>query len=297
MKIHVVVPTFREPELADSFLSAWSKVEVGPFRIIVVNGNPGDRTSEVVGSWRGSLDVEEIAGHADLFWTGLVNLGLKRVAGEAESGDRFLLTNIDVRPEEGTVRSILDGVGESGRSQVAVPVVSSDRGTVVSSGVVVRSWSLSLNRHLGEGMKSVDLPAADCLEATYLPTRFLLCPVEVLHDGLFPDEARLPHYCADYEYTNRLRRHGYRAVLFTGARAYLSEANTGFDTFLKRTTLGSRLKRAWDIKCPYNFRYRFRFVRLTYPRSALLPGLVTHFAKIALEILLGGRSLRRWRRR
>ncbi len=297
MTVHVVVPTFREPELADSFFSRWAEVEGGPFRFFLVNGNPGDETSGIVDRWKGRLAVDEVRGHPGLFWTGLVNLGLKRVAAVAGPGDRFLLTNIDVRPDENAVRAILERVPESARLQVAIPVVSRGNGTVVSSAVVVRSWCLSLNRHLGEGLDPGELPAEAFLEATYLPTRFLLCPVAALREGLFPDEAGLPHYCADYEYTNRLRRHGYRPVLFTGVRAFLSEENTGFDTFLKDTTLWSRLRRTGDIKCPYNLRYRLRFVRLTYPRNTLIPGLVTHFAKIALEILLGGRSLRSLRQR
>lgn len=297
MTVHVVVPTFREPELADSFLSAWAAVVGGPYRLYVVNGSPGDETSGIVERWKARLGVEEVSGHDGLFWTGLVRLGLERVAAAAEVGDRFLLTNIDVRPDPGAVRAILEQVPDSGRLQVAVPVVSHGGGTVVSSAVVVRSWWLSLNRHLGEGLDPVALPEDACLEATYLPTRFLLGPVKALREGLLPDAARLPHYCADYEYTNRLRRHGYGAVLFTGARAYLSEENTGFDTFLKETTLLSRLRRAGDIKCPYHLRYRFRFVLLTYPRTAWIPGLASHFAKIALEILLGGRNLRGLRRR
>jgi GT2 family glycosyltransferase len=120
--------------------------------------------------------------------------------------------------------------------------------------------------------------------------------VRALREGHFPAEAQLPHYCADYEYTNRLRRAGYAPVLFTGSHAALVEENTGFDTFLASTSLWSRLARAWDIKCPYNLRYRYRFVRLVYPAAAVIPGLCSHFAKIFLEIAFGGRKLRRLRK-
>jgi hypothetical protein len=118
--------------------------------------------------------------------------------------------------------------------------VTGGAGKVTSSAVVVRSWALSLNRHLGEGQELGELPIDACLEATYLPTRFLLVPVKALREGHFPAEAQLPHYCADYEYTNRLRRAGYAPILFTGAHAALVEENTGFDTFLTKTSLWSR---------------------------------------------------------
>jgi GT2 family glycosyltransferase len=295
MRVHVVVPTFRETVLAASFLERWSQSGSKP-RLILVNGDPGDATSDLVAAWRDRVEVVEVAGNPDLYWSGLTALGLREVAATADEGDFFLLTNIDVRPEGDPLHAILEGVDGLERRQVTIPVVGGD-GRIVSAGVEVRSWCLSLNRHIGDGLSPGDLPARSCLPATYLPTRFLLAPVKALRDGLFPDEIHLPHYCADYEFTNRLRWRGYEPVVFTGAAASLSEENTGFDTYLAPTTLRERLARTRDIKCPYNFRYRFQFVRLTYPAVVFLPGLISHFAKIFLEIAFGGRNLQRWRLR
>jgi hypothetical protein len=295
MTVHVVVPTFRESGLVGPFLESWDRVCSVEVRLHVVNGNPGDETSTLLAEWQGRHSVTEHHGHPDLFWTGLVALGLRAVESIAAEEDFFLLTNIDVRPVGDPFDVILINVPSPERHQVAIPVTGGE-GMVTSSAVVVRSWALSLNRHLGEGQELGELPVDACLEATYLPTRFLLVPVQALREGHFPDEENLPHYCADYEYTNRLRRAGYAPVLFTGAHAALVEENTGFDTFLAKTSLWSRLRRAWDIKCPYNLRYRFRFVRLVYPAAAFLPGLCSHFAKIFLEIAFGGRKLRRLRK-
>lgn len=295
MRVHVVVPTFRETVLAASFLERWSQSGLKP-RVVLVNGDPGDATSALVAAWKDRVEVVEVAGNPDLFWSGLTALGLREVAATADEGDFFLLTNIDVRPEGDPIRAIIEGVEGLERRQVTVPVVGGD-GRIVSAGVEVRSWCLSLNRHIGDGLSPADLPDRTCLPATYLPTRFLFAPVRAIQEGLLPKTNFLPHYCADYEYTNRLRRRGYEPVVFTGATASLSEENTGFDTYLAPTTLRERIARIRDIRCPYNFRYRFQFVRLTYPAAAFLPGLITHFAKIVLEIAFGGRNLQRWRLR
>lgn len=296
MVIHVVVPTFRESELVPSFLRSWEEVKSVEIRVYVVNGNPGDETSRLLESREGVLSVSEVEGNSELFWTGLVHLGLKEVSRKAAPGDFFVLTNIDVRLEGDPLAAILDKVTGLAERQVTIPVLAGS-GKLASAGVEVLSWPLSRNRHLFDGGDPEQLPGDAVIPATYLPTRFLLCPVEALTEkGVFPDADRLPHYCADYEYSNRLRRNGYEPVVFTGASARLSEENTGYDTYLLETTFWSRLKRINDIKCAYNLRYRFRFVRLTYPGWAFLPGLVTHFAKIALEIALGGKSLQRWRR-
>lgn len=296
MKIHVVVPTFRESHLVSAFLESWAGIEDHEIEICLVNGHPGDETSELVRKWSGRCRVREIQGSPDLFWTGLVCLGLRAVAETAQDDEAFVLSNIDVTFEGDPVGGMLRRAGGLGKRQLTLPVVGAG-GKVLSAGVQVRSWALSLNRHLYDGIPEAELPVDALVEATYLPTRLVLIPATALREGLFPDEKHLPHYCADYEYTNRLRCHGYRPSIVTGPVARIAEDNTGYDTYLLRTTFLSRLARIGDIKCAYHFRYRFHFVRLTYPGLAKLPGMVTHFAKIFLEIAFGGKQLDRLRSR
>ncbi|MAS95544.1 MAG: hypothetical protein CMO55_20275 [Verrucomicrobiales bacterium] len=296
MIVHVVVPTFRETDLVSEFLNSWEKVDDRAIRVYVVNGNPGDETSDLIQSWSGKADVQEICGSPVLYWTGLVCLGLRKVAEEASSDDLFVLSNIDVRFDGDPIAALRKRFDSFDGKQVTVPVVGGG-GKVLSAGVVVRSWALSRNRHLFDGIAEEELPKSESLGATYLPTRFLVCSVSALKKGLFPAEEALPHYTADYEYTNRLRLSGYEPVIYTGVRVRISEENTGFDTYLLKTSLWSRLKRINDIKCAYNFCFRYRFVRLTYPLKTQVPGMVTHFAKIFVEILFGGKQIDRFRSR
>ena len=296
MKIHVVVPTFRESDLVPAFLESWAGIVDHEIEIYLVNGQPGDKTSELVRAWGGRGRFHEIQGSPDLFWTGLVCLGLRAVAEVAGPDDAFVLTNIDVKFAGDPLSVMLRRAGGLTNRQMTLPVVGAD-GRVLSAGVQVRSWSLSLNRHLFDGLPVADLPIEAVIEATYLPTRLVLIPARALLEGHFPDEEHLPHYCADYEYTNRLRLHGYLPCVVTGAVAEIAQENTGFDTYLLETTFLSRLARISDIKCAYHFGYRFQFVRLTYPALTVIPGLGTHFAKIFLEIAFGGRQLDRLRSR
>jgi GT2 family glycosyltransferase len=296
MKIHVVVPTFRESGLVPAFLESWAGIVDHEIEIYLVNGNPGDDTSQLVSAWSGRCRVREIQGSPDLFWTGLVCLGLRAVADTAGEEEAFVLTNIDVKFDGDPVSAMLGRVDDWKSRQITLPVIGAE-GKALSAGVQVRSWALSLNRHLYDGVPQDELPGEELTEVTYLPTRLVLIPAKALGEGHFPDEKQLPHYCADYEYTNRLRLHGYLPCIVTGAAAEIAQDNTGFDTYLRPTSFLSRLARIADIKCAYNFRYRFHFVRLTYPGFAVVPGMITHFAKIFLEILFGGKQIDRLRSR
>jgi hypothetical protein len=71
------------------------------------------------------------------------------------------------------------------------------------------------------------------------------------------------------------------------------EKNTGFKTFQQKTNFYQRISKIFDKKCTYNLKYRFWFVWLTYPRGTRLIGLITHFSKIFIEILVGGHRLKR----
>ena len=296
MDVHVVVPTFRETELVESFLESWESSSEIAVKIYVANANPGDETSDLLEAWSKRINVSEVEGSPVLFWTGLVDLGLREVARNASDGDLVVLTNIDVAFEGDPVGQIISHFPDLRDKQVTVPVLGGE-GRSLSAGVVVESWPMSSNRHLLDGVLLDEIPKGETLSATYLPTRFLVFPASALVHGIFPAAEKLPHYCADYEYSNRLRLKGYEPIVYTGTYVFISEENTGFDTYLRKTSFWSRLKRVNDIKCAYNFRYRYRFVRLTYPRRFQIPGMLTHFAKIFLEILLGGRQLDRWRKR
>ncbi len=282
--------------MIEPFVRAWSNCRSCEVALYVVNGNPGDETSDLLSALSEEVEIGvcELAGSSDKFWTGLVKIGLQHVVQIAEASSYFVITNIDVRPVDDPLEKIFSNVPELDKCQTAIPVRGDD-GNLLSAGVEVLSWPLSRNRHLLDRMSESELPGDSVIDATYLPTRFLLCRVDAIKAGNFPDEDSLPHYCADYEYTNRLRLNGYKPVVYTGALAVVESENTGVDTYLKSTSIRERVKGLWSIKCPYNAKYRYRFVLLTYPEGARISGMITHFAKILLEVLLGGKRLQGFR--
>lgn len=292
--LYIVVPTFCETDFVKTFLESWARVNSVIGKIFVCNGNPGDETSKLIERVGTGYPhtVIEVRGHPNLFWSGLVEMGLKQVQEVAQPNDLCLLMNIDISFQVDPLPGMLRILSVDYRQQIAALVRGSD-GRFLSAGVAVRSWCMSRNKHLFQGIRGEDVDRHKLVAATYLPTRFVLFPAQALSDAGLPSTCKLPHYGADYEFTNRLRLHGFKPYVFTGAVVHNVETNTGFKTFQQKTSLRQRLSSCFELKCPYNLKRRFWFVWLTYPARTRIPGLVTHFIKIFVEILLGGHSLRR----
>lgn len=291
--LFVVVPTFRELNLVRSFLVSWKAVRSLPLTLIVCNARPGDESSAHIREISKTYPhrIIEVEGHSDLYWSGLVELGLKRVLDISRADDLCLVTNIDITFQGDPVLPMLKANKANPKSQIAALAIGSGN-RLLSSGVCVRSWALSINHHPFRGASPEAVPGGSLIDVTYLPTRFVLFPVLAVKEAGFPRTKRLPHYCADFEYTNRLRRYGFQSYITTDAVVMNDQSNTGFKTFENKTTFTDRWRNMFQLKCTYYLPSRFWFVWYTYPGLMKLPGLISGLTKVLLEILVGGHRLR-----
>jgi GT2 family glycosyltransferase len=287
--IFVVVPTFREKAKVLALLRSFRHVEDLNLKILIANGNPGDETTAALQELNDSR-VVEISGHPGLFWSGLVNLGLQHVMHRETNQEFVILMNTDVEFTSDVLSSLVAKARATPHAQLAAVTISGDH--VVSSGVKVASWFLTLNRHPLAGTLVESLPQDALIAVDFLPTRCTIIPFAAVKQAGFVAEKALPHYGADNEYTNRLRKLGYQPFIYTGARVRLDAKNTGTDVFHKRLSLGTRLRSLFTIKSTYNPFYRFQFIRLTYPVYAWPSAMLLYTLRTVLEVLLGGSAIR-----
>lgn len=162
----------------------------------------------------------------------------------------------------------------------------------MSSGVKVVSWFLTLNRHPLAGLPAASLPEGALIPVDFLPARCTLIPYAAVAEAGLVAERELPHYCADYEYTNRLRKLGYQPYIFTGVRVRLDAEHTGTHVFYRRVPFCKRMGCLFSIKSPSNPACRARFVKLVYPRYAWPSAMILYLLHSLGEVLLGGARIR-----
>lgn len=286
--VHIVVPTFREPRQVDRFLAAVKAMRYRRLVVRIVNCNAGDETTGLIAAASAQDNrIHEVAGTPNLFWSGAQNLGLSQVLAYAVPDDFVLFTNIDVELTSDVIPTLL-----AASRRIGVPCqiggLVHANGILLSNGVKVRSWALGLNDHPLRG-EAIDAVARRYLAPMdYMPTRCLLFPVQAVRECGVINERRLPHYAADYEFTNRLRRGGYQPYLCGLARASVDEGNTGHDIYTKKMGFWARASRVFHIKSSYNVIHRVRFVALAYPWYAVPTATLAFIGKTVVEVLFGG---------
>lgn len=285
-----IIPAFRERRNIENLLKSFDNIKAQDVSILIVNGNPEDDTSELIASCPDKR-VKELRGHNDLFWSGLVNIGLSYVREPRNASRIVVIMNADITFGNDILARYLAIAEPDKPCQIAALTVAN--GIVVSSGVRVISWSLTINRHPYAGMPVSALEGGVLIPVTYLPTRCLFLPMNAIDSVGNINEKALPHYGADHEFSARLTRRGVNAYIATDIVVCLNKDSTGDDVYVKEISLLDRLRQVNSIKSPSNPIINMVFVFLVYPWYAIPSATVLYVLRSALEIVLGGNALKR----
>jgi len=283
-RVIACAPTYREPEKVADFLKSCQNIKYRPFKLIIVNANPGDETSKIIEKYKVLTDYEisEVYGQADEFWSGTVNRGLKVVLKDAQPDDWVLISNIDIKFTHDIVSPLLEEAIKHRNCQIGA-ICTSDH-HVISSGVQIKSWLATLTHHPYAGVNVNDLESNLLIKVDYLPTRCVIFPAETLTKvGLVADKW-LPHYGADYEFTRRLARAGYTPYIYTGVSIEVDTKNTGKSVYSRESSRFERISNLMSIKNPSNPRFRIIFVLLVYPLYAIPTAVVAYLLRSLIEI-------------
>lgn len=291
-KVFICIPTYREPQKVLKLLNSCSHIRYRPFQIVIVNANPGDKTSEIIKNKQNTIDYEitEIQGEPSEFWSATVNRGFKEILKLSKKEDWILLMNVDVEFNNDIVELLIKKAIEQGDCQISA--LSLSKKYVISSGVRVKSWLLSLTHHPYAGYKLDQVKPDELIPVDYLPTRCLLFPVKSINNSELIAEKLLPHYGADYEFTHRLSMNKYKPFIYTNVWVEVDTNNTGESVYSQEKNILQRVSNIMSIKNPSNPKFRVIFVLLVYPLYAIPTAIFFYLARTFLEVSLGGKKIR-----
>ena len=290
MKASFIIPTFKEPQQIKKLISSFLNIKSNQIEILIVNSNPNDETSSFL-STCGDSRVNELEGTPSLYWSGAINIGLNYVLNYSNKPDYVFIMNADVEFTDDILNIFLQKANGMTKFQFAAVTVSES--TIVSSGAHVSSWFFTKIRHPLAGSSIESLIDDVLIPVDYLPARCIMFPYSALVECGVISEKRLPHYCGDLEFTNRLRLKGYKSYIYTGVKVYLDASNTGEKIFQKSLNLKSRLLSLFSIKSPSNPKYRIRFVILSYPWYAIPTAIILYISRSLVEVFLGGSFIKK----
>ena len=255
--VYALIPAHNNKPEVLQVLRCLERQRYGDLEVLLVDDGSTDGTGEEVR--RRFPRVRVLQGDGQLWWTGANVLGVSDVTERAKTGDFILLLNNDVSMDDDYVGELVKCSEHLGRAIVGSTIVDDERHDCMVAG-------LRLDRRL---RVTEQTDAAAIRESEYddqvdvLPGRGTLVPLEVFRRiGTF-NRRRLPHYGADYEFSIRARRAGFRLAVSHRAKVYAKLRITGlYPPDRPRISFAECARLLCSRKSTANLRYYLNYVWL-----------------------------------
>ncbi|RRQ21642.1 glycosyltransferase family 2 protein [Thiohalobacter thiocyanaticus] len=279
------IPVHNRIELTRSCLQSIRKQVYRNFRIVVCDDGSEDGTAGIL-----AADFPEVVvlnGDGNLWWTGATNECVKYILENAAPDDYLITLNNDLELAVnylGMMAKALEHKPDAVLASASYDIAQPDR--LVEPGERM-DWVRAKVRKLDP----VSYDYSGLAEITHAPGRGTVFPLRVFSSiGLFDFEG-LPQYAADYDFTHRARRAGFRVYMNYDAKLYSHVDHTGSSAFKGGWSLNKFYGYLTSIKSPGCLKYRWRFARKNCPRLLLPSYIVLDTARVLISYLLK----RRWR--
>lgn len=289
LRFWVVIPVHNRVAFTRACLASLHEQTVLGFQIVVVDDGSTDGTAEMVRTE--FPNVHMLRGEGDLWWTGATNLG---VAEGLRLGATHLVTlNDDTVPAPDFIENLMSSALAAPAALIGAYALDAGTGEPVYRGETIRWATASYESHLGGEARRV--------EVTHFPGRGLLIPAEVFRRIGFFDGDHFPQTAADYDFTHRARRAGYRIYCDRRAVLRVHPEASGDSVYRRAKGLRNYCRHLFDIKGGGNLRVFFWYAVRNCP-WVLLPlclpmGMARRVAGYPLEWLAEARAALTLRRR
>lgn len=281
------IPVHNRFELTRACLASIRRQEYRNFRVVVCDDGSIDGTAELLA--KEFPEVVVLNGDGNLWWTGATNECVRYILDHAEKGDYLITLNNDLELAVnylGMMAQVLhekpDAILMSASHDISHPEVLAEPGERMD-------WLRATTYKLDPAQYDY----TGLAEVTHAPGRGTVFPVDVFaRIGLFDFEG-LPHYAADYDFTHRARRAGYRIYMNYDAKLYSHIDHTGSSAYRGGRSLRKLYGYLTSIKSPACLKYRWRFAWKNCPRLLLPSFVVLDTARVLGSYLFK----QRWKKR
>lgn len=262
-KIFVALPVFNRKETTLACLRQLGEQSRPPDLVVVSDGGSSDGTPAAIRE--AFPDAAVLESREDLFWGHSIARAIDHVlALEPADDDVIIVMNDDVKMPPDLVE-VLARVCRKERAAVGAIVIDENASERVLDGGVTIDWR---NYRF---VNSKSWPAGRRLrdDVDVLNGRSTAVLVEMVRRVGNVDGKSFPHYLADYDFTQRIKKAGYRLAVTGETKVYVSPKASGLHLRRSQTGLSSAMRLAFSRRSRVNLRDHARFAFRHAPKKLI----------------------------
>jgi len=269
--IYIVIPVFNRKEITKNCLLSLRQQTYKDFKVVVIDDGSTDGTEEMLTNE--FPEVYIIKGDGNLWWTAATNLGVKYAL--ENNADYILTLNNDTIAKEDFLGKMIYRAEKTPNALLGAFALDANTKKPVYGGEII-NWKWANSKSLLDSLPKEQWYGLH--EVTHFPGRGLLIPAEVFRKiGLY-DEKHFPHYAADYDFTHRAIRAGYKVYCNYDAKLLIYPDASGDAENRKKKSLKNYYNHLFGIKGGANIKiftkYTIRNCPFYYIPTFLLCGYI-----------------------
>jgi GT2 family glycosyltransferase len=255
--LFLVIPTHNRCAITRECLGCLGRQTDRDFETIVVDDGSTDGTREMIRSeFPGVILLE---GDGSLWWSESTNRGVRQAL--AQKARSVMTLNDDTLPPPEFIARMKQAAAARPSALIGAMAVSHETGRPLYWGERVR-WPTASFRSLP---RPADGHFQGLHEVTHFPGRGLLIPSSTFNAiGLF-DAVRFPQYAADYDFTHRARRAGFRVLCNYDAPLLIREKESGGGLLMDHRSWRNYVRHLTGIKGVGNLRIFLHYAHHNCP--------------------------------
>jgi GT2 family glycosyltransferase len=252
--LYIVIPVYNRKEFTRDCLVSLQKQAV-EHQVVVVDDGSTDGTGEMLAKEFPAVMV--LNGDGNLFWTAAINMGIRHAL---DAGASYVITlNNDTVASEDFLEKMMHWAVKVPNSLFGAFDIDIRTKKPYYGGEII-NWALCSSRYLLDEL--TEDQRVGIHKVSLFPGRGLLIPRNVFEKiGLFA-EKELPHYLADYDFTQLARKKGFSIYCNYDAKLFTYPDEGGDRKFHEQKTFKNFYKHLFDIRGGGNLRnftkYTFR---------------------------------------
>lgn len=278
-KVWICIPVFNRLALTLGCLNSLYRQEYKSFQVVICDHGSTDGTETVIKS--NYPDVTLIKADDSLWWTGAINKCISYALLHCDPNDVILTLNNDTELEKNYLKNLIGNHIRYPNSIITSVIKDIKSGKLEAAGYK-QNWLIAKESPLS--FKHHHLPNDfNVVQTTHASGRGTLIPAKVFRSiGLF-DDKRLPHYAADYDFTLKATRAGFKiyACQDCVVLSYIDE--TGMTRVMKKGTIKSAVDYFTSIRSPANLSTRWWYGWNNCPKYLLPLYFFFDFARVFIS--------------